>query len=458
MMEGGGGEHEHEAAMDAALIAAVAAAERERSAKQISSDDALIAAMEAAERDAAAKEGSGSDNSSTGSSSDDSGSAKAGDGDDAAAADLQVSSCHSAPQAASKRGRACDLALQSATNRPRTAGRSDLAQRTGTGDRSDGSSDDDSDDSDDSMLVRRMVRFQRRPARTSSSCPAPVGPTAEAQQRPRPVQGHVWAQRNGAGRLVAIIRTDAQRVQTVRLYRHWELITHPFGNNKKKEEDHQLVAADKLQTSSISAFLMTHRPLGTCMLKPQVDSQNSVPVCSSFVYHERFPVSFRSRPTPNEVLSSGHGQLCVWSASAQDMQSLRHVPDEADHLDAVQLTQQDTCSQDAAMTQPGEEVDDNDVMSDEEDDDDIGDDPRADIETEDMDSDEDMDEPSAVADICGIREQIQAIELYAGCGGLGHLAGCSHGVEMSIKWAVECMPAAAATYRANHSCALAPAG
>jgi site-specific DNA-cytosine methylase len=47
-------------------------------------------------------------------------------------------------------------------------------------------------------------------------------------------------------------------------------------------------------------------------------------------------------------------------------------------------------------------------------------------------------------------ETLRSLELYAGAGGFGHIAGASHGCKLEVGWACECEPWACATYRLNH--------
>eukprot|EP01052_Picozoa_sp_SAG31_P000847 SAG31_NODE_26_length_32985_cov_39.054096_12_plen_352_part_00 len=66
--------------------------------------------------------------------------------------------------------------------------------------------------------------------------------------------------------------------------------------------------------------------------------------------------------------------------------------------------------------------------------------------------DESDDDPEDKDDERGhdVSRRLRALELYAGCGGFGHIAGRSRGVDLEVAWAVECEPAMCATYRHNH--------
>ena len=271
----------------------------------------------------------------------------------------------------------------------------------------------------------------------------------------RPVPTQVWGQRSGVGRIVAIVCVDGQRLHTVRLYRHWELFTFPYN----MEAQHWLVSADRRESISLSALMMSYHLIGRCeVFSTGGGDARRVPVCDSYVYHGRFPVSFRSRPVTNDVLGLPDGQLCVCCDSCESLRSMQTQRNDSgaqlvtigDHLREYQGHSSSDDEESVVHSQSS-------VWGSDEEDDDVDD--EATEATADDDEDEDEDEGALSGDIDldlrtplsgGAHKRIQAIELYAGCGGLAHLAGCSHGATLEVAWAVECMPEAAATYRANH--------
>lgn len=383
---------------------------------------------------------------------------------------------------------------------------------------SSGISSDDSDDSDDrddeagrhvqgtARLVPSKVVAARRAAAAAAAAPAASAAAAAIEAAaqdpldyskaaaaaaaidltdnderhpavPRaagPAKGEVWGQRVGAGHVVAVVQVepDGQRVHTVRLYRHTELFTSPYGT---EEERRSLVVADKRREIQTSAFMMAHRRLGHyCEAGDGASNPLCVPVGAKHVYHQRFPVGFRSAPSPSAVLEQGDALLFVWCDSLEVVRNL--VPRSSSGGSAAAadplLSQYENCSQDARVTEStsnltaGSSSDDDECVvhsqgqsseqSDEDAENDVDDEPDVEVEAE-ADDDDEVEEDAAVAveeaegaEAASVSQRIQAIELYAGCGGLAHLEGRSHGVEITVVWAVECMPEAAATYRANH--------
>ena len=324
--------------------------------------------------------------------------------------------------------------------------------------------------------------------------------SSDVQQRAQPQPGEIWGRRAGAV-FAVVSAADGRHVHAVRLYRHTETFVSPYVQSCGLTRD--LVASDKHRKVPMAEFLLGNDRLG--VLREDSDGRAvDVPIVLRHVYHKRFPVGFRTSPLPSTVLgvhaprerdSAWLGVRCASREVAAFLMPEPRTDAELVPPRAV-LSQADgscNCSQDDQAAAGGER---DDGEGDEQHDLDpeewservllsqasqrgaaaaaaaaVSDDDEDEDEDEDEEDDDDQSLAAHVNDkyapsprsstgaAAGAAaaavarppsQKLLALELYAGCGGLSHIAGTSHGVEISAAWSVECMPEAAATNRANH--------
>jgi site-specific DNA-cytosine methylase len=277
---------------------------------------------------------------------------------------------------------------------------------------------------------------------------------AVTSTRPQFASGEVWGHQKS---VFAVIGCDTRTVIVVRLYRRADTFVAPYATSCGLT--HALIACDRQRKIPLAEFSLGKKLLGMLCEGSQLARQSAadtdVPIESTFVYHQRFPVSFRTSPSPSTVLGAPESSMlsvrCCSSSAVALLVPAEPSPAQLHQAAPPVFSQHEHCSQDERYSQAEaedpEEWSERVLLS-------QTSDPSAAATTagvRDDDDDPDDEMPDDSSGMVGpISQKLLALELYAGCGGLAHMAGSSHGVEICVAWSVECMPEAAASNRANH--------